>query len=386
MPYTPAALTTAQQSALTNIANGQLGTTAAGGTFAFGQGKSGGDQIKSIQDLYTANLGRAGDTAGMEYWNSQFMGDGVIDDSERKMFMEAAVPEYLARKNLPTPAAAVTPTTTTVTQQVPDPVAPAYTQTATVAATPWVVDKNMTAAGQFKDLSAENSPLMQQARTKALEQMNGRGIVNSSMALTAGDQAAYNAILPLAQQDATTYANAGQFNAGQTNQFGLQNNAQAYTQSNMAQGQGYTQANMALANKYGLNNMAVNQGYTQANMGLANGYTQANMGLANGYNVTNAATQQGYTQANMKTQAEIQKEFAGATALYSNLANQTATATGIQQWGLNSIQGIESSDLSADAKNAAIARITSYLNDSWKIQGDWHTTAATTIRAIFGNT
>jgi predicted amidohydrolase YtcJ len=46
---------------------------------------------------------------------------------------------------------------------------------------------------------------MQMARTSANQQMNSRGLFNSSLAVTASDQAAYAAALPIAQADASVY-------------------------------------------------------------------------------------------------------------------------------------------------------------------------------------
>lgn len=85
-----------------------------------------------------------------------------------------------------------------------------------------------TVAGQFNTLTQSDNPIMQMARTKSNEQMNSRGLLNSSMALGAADLAAYQAALPIAAADATNYSNisqanqaaqneAGKFNAGATN-------------------------------------------------------------------------------------------------------------------------------------------------------------------------
>lgn len=97
------------------------------------------------------------------------------------------------------------PTTSTVT--------PAQATT-----TDWTPDAKSTVAGQIADITAKGSPLMDQAETAAKQQMNKRGLLNSSMAITAGQDAVYRTALPIAQQDANTFANAGQFNAGAKNQ------------------------------------------------------------------------------------------------------------------------------------------------------------------------
>lgn len=69
-----------------------------------------------------------------------------------------------------------------------------------------------TVAGQIKGLIDANSPLMQQAETRARQEMNARGGLNSSMAIGAGQDAVINAALPIASAD-----------AGSNNQFALTN-------------------------------------------------------------------------------------------------------------------------------------------------------------------
>jgi hypothetical protein len=91
------------------------------------------------------------------------------------------------------------------------------------------VDKaTETAAGQLDSILTQDSPLMRRARTIASQNMNQRGLVNSSMAQGAGVAAMIDRATPIAQQDAETYSNralanmnavntANQFNVGQNN-------------------------------------------------------------------------------------------------------------------------------------------------------------------------
>ena len=61
-----------------------------------------------------------------------------------------------------------------------------------------------TVEGRMANLT--NTPLARQARTQALQAMNRSGRVNSAMAEGYADVAMYQALLPMAQQDAETYA------------------------------------------------------------------------------------------------------------------------------------------------------------------------------------
>ena len=81
------------------------------------------------------------------------------------------------------------------------------------------VDPNMTVQGQIKDILDPNSPLMKQAETQALQEMNERGLVNSSMAVGAAQDAMIQNALPIAQQDASTMFTAEVQNANTINQF-----------------------------------------------------------------------------------------------------------------------------------------------------------------------
>jgi len=93
--------------------------------------------------------------------------------------------------------------------------------------------KTDTVAGQVESIVNKDSPLMQTARTNAMRIMNKRGILNSTMAGQAGEQAVIESALPIAQQDADIYGRnkmfnaetgnrANEFTASQTNQAALQ--------------------------------------------------------------------------------------------------------------------------------------------------------------------
>lgn len=192
--------------------------------------------------------------------------------------------------------------------------------TATGAPGTWNVTDDQTVESRIAGIlnpSSAMSPIIQQARTRALEQKNERGLANSSLAQTASDSAAYDAALQIAKPDAATFADAGK------------TNALAKTQWEISQ--------------------------------------------------ANNQTSRDNTTANIAAQRELQR----STQLYNNLSTQTATATSIQQWGMTTITAIQASDLSADAKNAAISSVKQFLTDSYQIQGDWHTSAARAIDAIF---
>jgi len=70
------------------------------------------------------------------------------------------------------------------------------------------VTPSSTVAGQLTSLLDTDSKYIQQARISAAEKAQERGMLNTSLAAGAGEQAAIQSALPIAQQDAQTYATA----------------------------------------------------------------------------------------------------------------------------------------------------------------------------------
>jgi hypothetical protein len=83
------------------------------------------------------------------------------------------------------------------------------------------VTQNETVQGQMANLMSYNNPLMQRATTRASQAANARGLLNTSMGIQAGQEAALSAALPIAQADAAAYQKQGMANQGYANQFGL---------------------------------------------------------------------------------------------------------------------------------------------------------------------
>ena len=87
----------------------------------------------------------------------------------------------------------------------------------------WRITPDQTVEGRINNLTDPNNPLIAQARSRALQNMNGRGLLNSSIAMGAADSAAYDAALPIATADAATAAKAASYNADQQNVFSIKN-------------------------------------------------------------------------------------------------------------------------------------------------------------------
>lgn len=98
-------------------------------------------------------------------------------------------------------------------------------------------DTDALAAYQLNKLTSRDDPYMQAARHSGEEYANSRGLLNSSLGAEASQAAAIKAALPLAQQDAATFAQSGrdyanaqnraaEFGAGAENTASLAHNLQ----------------------------------------------------------------------------------------------------------------------------------------------------------------
>lgn len=85
----------------------------------------------------------------------------------------------------------------------------------------WGVTAPQTVQSQAAGIANADGTLMQQARGRAMQAMNERGLVNSTLAIQAGQDAVLDRAIQIAQQDAATNAEAAKFNAGQSNAWTL---------------------------------------------------------------------------------------------------------------------------------------------------------------------
>lgn len=175
---------------------------------------------------------------------------------------------------------------------------------------PWVVTPDQTVEGRIQNIIKDNNGIIQQARTHALESMNDRGTVNSSMATTASDAAAYQAAIPIAQADAATTSKAAGYNADIQNQFST-NTLNRTASMDQAQLSAATQREVARLNAEtsktiaGLNNdaQARAQQFQLANATLLNTNQQAAQAYNTGMSAINNIQNNDKMDANTKTQA-----------------------------------------------------------------------------------
>jgi hypothetical protein len=151
-----------------------------------------------------------------------------------------------------------------------------------------------TVQGQMQGLLAANSPYMQLARQNALATANNRGLLNTSIAAGAGEKAAIESALPIANADAQLYNQQSMANQNAQNQAG-QFNAAENNALVKAQYQSMLQDIMNYNNsQYDMQKMSFDEGIKTRLTALQQDYAVELETLKQSYNITqNRDTQMG---------------------------------------------------------------------------------------------
>lgn len=222
-----------------------------------------------------------------------------------------------------------TPTTTNQAAQTPTPALATpstYNPTQLPTATQWNVSPDQTVQGQVSNILSANSPIIQQARSNAQQTANSRGLLNSTMAATAGESAAIANAVPIATNDANTFAKAAGYNADTQNQFAVKN--------------------------ADINNTA--SGFNAQQTQQASQVNAASTNQTNQFNVS---------QANATQLANIESN-------YKQLMQTSASASDLYKQTVSAIQAIQlSTDLDANAKQQAVDNQVALLKTGMGVTG-----------------
>jgi hypothetical protein len=197
--------------------------------------------------------------------------------------------------------------------------APGGATAATYDPNNWNVDSKQTVQGQVGDIIAADSPLMQRAATRADQQMNRRGLMNSSMAVGAGQSAVMDAAMPIATADAQTNAQSANFNA---------NAANTSAQFNAGNQQQVNLTNEAATNRANEFNASNQQQTTLANTAATNRANEFDAGNVQQTSLANAgAANAAMSESNkIRQQAATLNQDAGNKLLMQDLDNKFKTA------------------------------------------------------------
>jgi hypothetical protein len=221
------------------------------------------------------------------------------------------------------------------------------------------LDSNELMSTQINKVIGEDSPLMQQAATRAKQAANGRGLLNSTMAVQAGQAAVMDRAMPIAQYDAGVNTNVLDKNNANTQQTSMFNagqeqdvskfNANTNTQNSQFNANQQTDVNKANANTN-----------TQT--------SQFNASEANKASIVNAS-ESNKILAQMMDQ-DTRKQLADIEASYKVLMQSEASAMTMYQQSVKNISEIlMNPDLTAAAKTAAVNNQNSLLKTGMNIIG-----------------
>jgi len=223
--------------------------------------------------------------------------------------------------------------------------------------TDWADTEKQTVAGQVQGLIKSESPLMQLAETQAKQQMNQRGLLNTSMAVGAGQEAVIKQALPIAQQDATVYANMAKYNA----QIANEQAAFEAAAKNKAVADNAAAANAAASFEAAAKNTASANYAKDLNASVSQMMDIAfKTATANADNVTKVLTQQ--------IDADTRKYLIDVEATYKNQMQASASANELYQQVTKNIADIMANpDLDVKAKQSAVDIQKGYLNSGMQI-------------------
>lgn len=220
------------------------------------------------------------------------------------------------------------------------------------------VAPNETVQGQIGNIVSSGSPLMQQAETRAQQQMNQRGLINSSMAIGAGQNALYDAALPIASADAQTYGRAAEVNQAATNQ-ASQFGAQATNTAGLA--------NAEAGNRAAEQQASLTQ---QTNLANAAAKNQASMFNSEQYLKGKAIEADQYSKQLLQNGDNAMKTYmADLEANYKTLMQTDASVATIMTQYLKAMSEVQSSpNLDATGKQTAITNLQTAIADSMALQ------------------
>jgi len=175
----------------------------------------------------------------------------------------------------------------------------------------WNVTTPQTVQGQMANLMDMNNPIIQQAMTQAKQHQLANGTLNSSMAETAGLNAAYNTILPIATADAGTNAKAGSYNADIKNQTNIANAQMATTLTNTSMNNASAQAIAGMNSE------------TSKSIAQLNSETQTNINKLDNQNKLAMQTLGNQNQTLLSTNQQAAQLFSNTVSALNNIAMST---------------------------------------------------------------
>jgi hypothetical protein len=236
--------------------------------------------------------------------------------------------------------------------------------------TKWNVTPDQTVEGRINNLTDPNNPLIALARTRAKEEQNASGRLNSSMAETAADVAAYQAALPIAQSDAATFSKSAGYNADQSNQFAVHNVDSTNTSRQFNAGEQNKLSGQKMAS-----DTALAQSKLQSDTNIATANLNAGTDRAKAELQANIQREMGYldnqTKINLANlDSATRTNLAEVEANYKQLMQSNASASDLYRQITQNITNISgSTTMNEEAKRTAINNQLALLRSGLGING-----------------
>ena len=376
------------------------------------------DYAAQAQQIYKDTFGREGDADGVNYWAGKLAGGASVADvtGQVKEAAKGVYQNYLTNPSAYSPEiqgvlakdlqAGATPgsvqggstqelvrngvnptiyqnlygadqqTQPKPTANVPGGAAMPASQASTYQAaqlgtpTQWNVTPEQTVEGRINNILNSDSPIVQMARTRAKEAANERGLLNSSMAVEAGEAAAYGAAVPIATADAATAAKAAGYNADQSNQFDVRNVDATNQASQFNAGAKNTLTGQKLASDTALEQSRISadtqlktaniSAQTQRTIAELEAQTRTDLGYLDAQTKTNLAQLDSGTRTTLAT----------IEANYKGLMQSNASASDLYRQVTQNITNISlSKDMDGPAKQTAVNNQIQLLQNGMSING-----------------
>lgn len=222
-------------------------------------------------------------------------------------------------------------------------------------ATLGTVQNNATVQGQLDSILSSGSPLLSRARADSNAQYAERGLNNSSMGVQAGEEAVIRQALPIAQQDAQTYANQDLENQRSVNQFGETGLNQEFTALNQKNQNEFTAGESALDRDYKTTERIAAEDYNTKERVATQDFSNQQRVATQDYSTAERLGQQQFQSA--ESQAQSDRSLAANKELADqNFLNQKALAEldAQQKLAMNDIQNLYSREITASQMGAQL--------------------------------
>lgn len=237
--------------------------------------------------------------------------------------------------------------------------------------TVWSVGREQTVEGTLDDMIKSDNYGMQQATTRASQEMAKRGLINSSMGVGAAEAARYNAGIDIAKQDASTRASASQFNAGASNrasEFGAsaKNALQSQNLDNTAKAE--------LTNAAAKNESTKFDAQTGMQAQLSNQDVAAKQLMQQYDTVSKVAFQNADAAGKLQLQQIDAHTRTSMAQIEADFKTRMQTSQSLAQSYQSMVEQVtkimSNNEMNADAKQASIDNLTTLYRNAMDIQSD----------------